>query len=188
MTLRAIWAAAALCVAGMAQAETTVRPVIGASFTAGGEKLARVSFTDGSHQDVRSGGLVHLFGGFEVQMDSLPLTVQANIGYHVDNSAAKNGEVRFQRWPIEVLGFFQGGDGWRFGGGVRKANGVKLTSSGASYIGNYDMSAKAGWVLQAEHVWPKGLSAFVRVVSEKYEVQGAEVQGRHVGVGTSYRF
>jgi len=188
MTIRPLLAALALCACGLSQAQTSFRPLLGSSLTGGGEKLATVEFTNGMRQDVRSGGLVHLFGGFEVQPGGLPMTFQANIGYHVDNSAAKNGEVRFQRWPVEALLAFHAGPNWRVGGGLRKSNGVKLSSSGATYVGNYELSAKAGLVLQAEHVWDSGLGVLVRVVNEKFRVGRAEVEGRHLGVGMSYRF
>ena len=66
--------------------------------------------------------------------------------------------------------------------------GVKLSSSGATYVGNYEMSAKAGLVLQAEHLWDNGLGVLVRVVNEEFRVGRSDVEGRHLGVGMSYRF
>ncbi len=164
------------------------RFTLGAGLTGGGEKLATVQYTDGSTQSVRSGGLVHLFGGFEYQAGDFAL--QANLGYHVDDTSAKNGSVKFSRMPVEVLGFWHVNESIRLGGGLRKATGAKITSSGAaSSVGSLDFDAKLGLVLQGEYFFGGDkVSTYVRYVSEDYEAFGVKVGGNHVGVGLTYRF
>ena len=183
-------AAAVLAVAGAlstAQAQG-LKPLLGASITAGGETLATVVFTDGSTQKVKSGGLVHLFGGLEYQGASWAL--QANVGYHVDDTNAKNGSVKFARVPVEVLAFWKASDTFKLGGGVRKAGSAKVTSSGAaSNIGSINLDSKLGVVLQGEYFFTADkASVLFRYVSEDYKVNGVSISGKHAGVGLAYRF
>ena len=90
------------------------RPLLGATITGGGETLATVLYTDGSTQEVRSGGLVHLFAGIEYQ--GAGFAVQANVGHHVDDTSGRNGSVKFARVPVELLGFWRVSDSIRLGG------------------------------------------------------------------------
>jgi hypothetical protein len=169
-----------------AGAGSGLRPVLGITLTNGGEKLATVSYTDGSSQNIKSGALLHLFGGFEFDLGSA--VVQATIGYHVDDTNATNGSVRFVRYPVEVLGFWKLADSWRVGGGARKALNARLTSSGAaSSLGGAELEGEAGLVLQAEYLFGQG-SVFGRVVREDYAIGRAKTGGNHIGLGVAYRF
>lgn len=165
-----------------------IRPLLGMSITGGGEKLASVSYDNGDTQAVRSGGLLHLFGGLEYQSGNFAL--QANIGYHVDDTAAKNGSVRFDRVPVELLGFWQVADSVRLGGGVRKATGAKISSSGAAAaVGSASFDGQLGVVLQGEYLFlGNKMSALLRYVAEDYQVYGQTISGNHLGLGLAYRF
>ncbi|MDR7270840.1 hypothetical protein J2X20_003498 [Pelomonas saccharophila] len=164
-----------------------LHPVLGASVTGGGKTLVKVEYQDGHTQNIRSGGLVHLFGGAEYE--SGPFAFQANIGYHVDDTHARDGSVRFSRWPIELIGFFKPEGPLRLGLGVRKATGAKIATSGkASYLGSDSFESKAGLILQGEYLFSPHWSGLLRVVREDYKVGGTTVQGNHVGLGGSYRF
>jgi hypothetical protein len=165
-----------------------LKPVVGATFTAGGEKLAQVDYTDGSTQNIKSGGLIHLWGGAEYQSGAFAL--QANAGYHVDDTHAKNASVKFARYPVELLSSWQVADNVRLGGGLRKTSGAKLTSSGAaSNLGSLKLEGQAGAVLQGEYFFAGNrFSLLGRYVSEDYKVGGASVSGNHVGVGFAARF
>ncbi len=186
---RTALALAALALASGAHAADGFRPLLGASLTGGGEKLATVTYTDGSSENIKSGGLFQLFGGFEYDADAW--AVQASIGYHVDDSRAKNGSVKFSRVPLELLGFWKVNDVVWLGGGVRMASGAKVTSSGAaSSVGNIDFDSNAGVVLQGEYFFGPKASAFVRYVAEDYTVPGtkAKISGNHIGLGATLRF
>ena len=173
-----------------ALANDGLRFFIGAALTGGGEKLSTVTFTDGSSENIKSGGLVHLFGGIEYRQGAFAL--QANVGYHVDDtSAASNGSVKFSRMPIELLGFWQVADSWRFGGGLRRAGSAKLSGSGAAAsVGRSTFSSKGGLVLQGETFFGtnQATSAYLRYVTEDYELRGVSVSGNHVGLGIAHRF
>ncbi len=178
---------AAFCMTPALAAEG-LRPVFGFSVTGGGETLASVTYTDGSTQKVKSGGLVHLFGGVEYQ--GAGYAVQANVGYHVDDTSARNGSVKFARVPVELLGFWQLSDTWRLGGGLRKASNAKITSSGAaSNVGSATFEGKAGVVLQGEYrFWGETASVLLRYVAEDYTINRSTISGNHVGLGIAFRF
>jgi hypothetical protein len=181
-------AASALLATPQAFAGDTFKGVLGVSVTGGGEKLATVTYTNGTSQNIKSGGLLHLFGGVEFAATDA-FGIQATVGYHVDDSNAKNGSVKFARVPVEVLGFWKPADTFRFGLGLRKAGSAKLSSSGdASNIGNIKLASKAGAVLQGEYLFNPSGSVFLRYVSERYTVDKTSVSGNHVGLGASYRF
>ena len=181
VTLAALASAPAIAADGL-------HPVLGASVTFGGEKLATVEYTDGSSQSIKSGGLVHLFGGAEYQSGKFAL--QVNVGYHVDDTSASNGSVKFSRVPVEVLGFWNVADKVRLGGGIRKATDAKIKGSGAaSSLGSVSLDSDVGVVLQVQYFFDNDkFSAFARYVAEDYKVSGTSVGGKHGGIGVSYRF
>lgn len=110
LTLAAL--CSALCSAPAVAAEG-LHPVVGAALTFGGDTLAKVDYTDGSSQNIRSGGMLHLFGGVEYGAGNF--TLQVNLGYHVDDTNADNGSVTLSRVPVEVLGFWKVGEQVRLG-------------------------------------------------------------------------
>src|SRR5262245_28206956 len=118
-----ILATTLVCAGLAAQAqERSVRGVLGLGLTGGGDTLATVVYTDGSTDSIKAGGLVHVFGGAEFSLGSA-VTMQATIGYHVDEtSGASNGSLRFSRYPVELLGHFQVAPQVRLGGGARFIN------------------------------------------------------------------
>jgi hypothetical protein len=184
-------AALALTVASPSFAADGFTPVLGMSLTGGGKTLLKVEMEGNSSQSISSGGLVHLFGGFEYRAEQSPLTFQANVGYHVDDISASNGDASFSRVPFEVLGFWNTADNFRIGGGLRKATSSKFHSSGAAEVGDFNMRTSVGIILQGEYLFGEHVSAFVRYVHEDYEshlLQGGEVSGDHGGIGMAYRF
>lgn len=180
-------AAAALALSASAHAEGW-HPVLGASLTGGGKTLVTVQYTNGQTQDIRSGGLVHLFGGVEYDFND-QFSLQGNIGYHVDNSTARNGDVRFSRWPVELIGLWKVNPTIRLGVGVRKATNAEINSSGAaSSVGSGSFGSNTGLILQGEYLFSPHWGMLVRGVTESYDVYGTKVQGNHIGVGGFYRF
>ena len=102
-----ILAATLTCAALGAQAqERTVRGVLGMGLTGGGDTLATVVYTDGSTDNIKSGGLLHVFGGAEFRLGP-QATMQATIGYHVDETNGNSdGSLRFSRYPLELLAHY----------------------------------------------------------------------------------
>lgn len=170
---------------------TGLRPLLGFGLTFGGETLVNVRYTDGSTTKVSSGGLMHLFFGAEYELPSM--VVQATVGYHVDDTNASNGSVKFARYPVELLALWKANDHWRVGAGLRSAENARVTSSGAARptVGGADFGSKLGFVLQAEYMYGGAAgrgSLYGRVVSEDYTVGRSTVDGNHAGIGFAFRF
>src|SRR5687767_12881436 len=127
--------AAALAIGAVASAHAQdalkVRPLLGAGITFGGDTLATVVYTDGSSEDIKGGGLVHLYGGAEIPLGSA-VALQATIGYHVDNSSGRDGSVRFSRMPIDLVALYRLNDQFRIGAGAQIINNPELKGSGVA--------------------------------------------------------
>jgi len=163
--------------------------LMGMGLTFGGKTLATVHFTNGDSENVKSGGLVHLYAGYEYRLASR-FSVQATIGYHVDNVSARNGDLKFSRYPLEVLGHFGITDNVRIGGGVRYVMNPEISSSGAASIGDYEFDDTTGAVIEAEYLITPHVGVKLRGVSEKYKMKGSStsVRGDHGGIYASYYF
>lgn len=130
----------------------------------GGDTLASGTYTDGTTYEVNAGqGLVLSVGADYRVADKV--TVQGSVGYQSGSTNAKNGEISFQRTPIELLFFYDLSNQIRLGGGVRKATNAELTVSGAAVgsatPGKYDSSV--GTVLEGQYFFnPVDTKAAVR--------------------------
>ncbi|NHZ94029.1 hypothetical protein F2P45_34360, partial [Massilia sp. CCM 8733] len=112
--------AVAIASLGSAQAQTQapaanpLRFVVGAGLTAGGDKLATAEYANGGSIDVRAGGMIAFLAGVDYRVNQ-QFSFQGTVGFHVDQASAKNGDVTFKRFPIEVLGYFHPSDKMRIG-------------------------------------------------------------------------
>lgn len=167
-------------------AAPAVRPLLGVGLTFGGDTLATAFFTNGNQTDIKAGQLLQLHGGLEYRATPL-LSLQATVGYHVHNSSASNGSLRFSRIPVELLGHFHASDAWQFGGGLRLVSNARLAGSGAaSSVQTVDFDNTTGLVVEGEYRTSSKLGFKLRYVSEKYETKaplsGVTVDGSHIGL------
>lgn len=192
MTQRLVRSAAMLLagglLSGLVQAQGQVQPVFGIGLTGGGETLVTVPFSDGTTQNVSSGGLIHLYGGLRFAL-APQLGVQTTIGYHVDNVSARNGSVTFRRFPVELLGQFGVSDRVWLNAGLRFATGARVSSSGVASGLDTSFSAGTGLVLEGEYLVSNGIGLTLRYVSESYKAaNGVKVDGNHVGGYVKFLF
>lgn len=175
--------AALLASSGALAQQSSARGVFGIGLTTGGDTLASVVFTDGSTQDIKAGGLVHLFGGVEFRA-SQQVTMQVNVGYQVDDTGgASNGSLRFSRYPIEALVHYQLNPNFRLGGGARFVNSPKVAGSGVLSGINLEFDNTTGVVVEGEYLVTPSIGLKLRAVSEKYKpaAGGPSADGNHVG-------
>ncbi|MES2322561.1 MAG: outer membrane beta-barrel protein [Pseudomonadota bacterium] len=166
-----------------------LRFTLGAGLTFGGDKLATASYVNGGDIDIRAGSMVALTAGVDYRITP-EVSLQALVGYHVDNASATNGDVRFQRFPIELLAYYNVAPQWRIGGGVRYVSSPKLSSSGAAYIGNYTFDDTVSGVLETEYAMSNVIGIKVRYVQEefKHKYSNNKVSGSHAGVFANFYF
>ncbi|HET7792974.1 MAG TPA: hypothetical protein VFL64_06280 [Rhizobacter sp.] len=190
-------AAVALAMAGGAAHAVEVRGVVGGGFTFGGDTLATVRYENNDYgadeAKVHAGGLIAFNAGIELRFTDL-VSGQVLVGYHFDRANGDNGNVRFERFPIEFLGHFKLTEWFRVGGGLRYTNKATLRASGA---GNYfatdeDFKPSYGGVVEGEFFPLQSFGIKVRYVSEKFKSktfpQLPEADGSHGGVYFNYYF
>ncbi len=185
----AVLALGATMTAQAADANRPIQFLVGAGLTGGGEKLATVTYTNGDTKDIRSGGLVMVYAGLDYRMGT-DVSMQINAGYHVDDTSADNGSLKFRRYPVEVLGYYHVNDQFRLGGGVRFVNSPKITSSGVVSGVDVEFDNTTGIVIEGEYFFSPNFAVKVRGVKEDYTVKGADtsVSGNHFGVAGTFYF
>lgn len=160
-------------------------------YGSGGDTLVSIPMRDGSVQDIQAGKGVTLKGGLEFWIGQ-DATFQLSAAYQVDNTSAVNGDVKFSRWPIEGLMFWNLNDRMRLGGGLRKTTSAKLSGSGAGtqfVDGTYHFDSSTGVVLEGEYLLTPQMGMTLRYVKESYSVNGSpSISGDHVGAGLNYHF
>jgi hypothetical protein len=144
-------------VAGVQAQERNVRGVLGVGVTGGGDTLATVVYTDGSTDSIKSGGLVHLFGGAEFRLGT-QVTMQATVGYHVDET-----------------------NGASDGAGARFVNNAKIDSGGVLSGARVDFDNTVGAVIEGEWMVTPSIGLKLRYVNETYKGGGVSVDADHGG-------
>ncbi|UUZ53434.1 outer membrane beta-barrel protein [Massilia sp. H-1] len=163
---------------------------LGASLTFGGDKLAKLEYTNGTDSSVTAGGLVQLQGGVEYRINS-DFAVQTSIGYHVSDATASDGSIRFTRMPIELIGYYSVAPQWRIS--AKRAMSAMPSSRPAAtlaYRGHVDFDNTIGALVEAEYMISPKAGVKMRIVSEKYEttIGQYKVDGNHVGGFFNYYF
>jgi len=199
--MKKIALAVALAIAslGMAQAQSFVqvqdiatkplRFVAGAGVTYGGERIVTAHYTNGDEMDIDGGGSVALLVGLDYRVNP-QFSVQGTVGYHVDNAAGTNGDIRFERVPFELLGYYHVNDKVRVGGGLRYVTGTSLRTNGVADIGNYEFKDTTSPVAEIEYLYSPQLGFKLRYVNDKFKSRDFNdtVRGDHVGALVNFYF
>jgi hypothetical protein len=176
--------------------DNPIHPLVGIAITGGGDKLSSIEYTNGTSQSVTAGGLVQFYGGAEFHQQGSPIGFQATLGYHVDQANARNGNQKFERFPLEAIALFNATPKFRFGLGARYSMDAKFSSDGAGYVGNGKFKSQLGGLVMGEWLITPSMGLQVRFVSEKFKLKGVAadgsndvtVDGTHGGVGFNYYF
>jgi Outer membrane protein beta-barrel domain len=184
--MKTLFTLAALTLAGAACAQGSERPITfiaGIGITGGGSKLATVQYNDGRTQDIRAGSGVMLYLGGEARVGTL-VSLQATFGYHVDSTNATNGDVRFGRYPIDLLAYVPVNEQLRFGAGAQFVNNARLKGSGVASNVDVDFDSNVGFVLEGEYRFTPWLGVKLRGVNARYKVTRTNetASGNHFGL------
>jgi hypothetical protein len=172
-------------------------PFLGGGLTVGGDKITQAQYTNGDTQNLHAGGLLDLRAGLDFRMVGTDISLQGVVAYHTDRSNANNGSVDFSRMPLEFLVQWHANEKWAFGGGVRKAIGVRYNGSdagtqfGQQIGGDQKFKSSVGWILEGEYAIIPSVGLKVRYVKEDYtskSVNGPKFDGSHFGVLGVYYF
>lgn len=157
----------------------------------GGTRLAKVPMSDGSTQSLSAGGLFTIAGGLLYAPEGTPIAIEATVGYKVDDVTASNGQLKFDRWPLELLASYRS-ERHRIGGGVARhgAPTYKIAVDG-SPTSRVEFDDAFGAVVQyaygdvgGDFYWDIG----ARVTIIKYQVPGDSVSGNSIGAFVSLGF
>jgi opacity protein-like surface antigen len=162
----------------------------GMGLTFGGDKLATVSYEKIGDVSIKAGAGVIFVGGVENRVNP-SFSLQSTIGFHVDDTpAAKNGSVKFQRFPVELMGYYHFAPQFRLGGGARYVSNPKLKGSGVAGDIYYKFDNTLSPVLEGEYMYSDNLGFKLRYVSEKYEAKGVKgsIDANHVGISANFYF
>lgn len=196
MMRKSLVCAAVLCgLSAAASAQVQVKGVFGGGLTFGGDTIATVRYEDDDIDDgkVHAGGLLALNAGVELQFTEL-VSAQALIGYHFDRVNASNGNIRFERYPLDLLAHFRLTDWMRVGGGARYVERARIKSSGigSTYVGNEDFKPSWGTVVEAEFFPLQSFGIKLRYVSQKFKSKtfptASDLDGNHGGIYFNYYF
>lgn len=194
---KTVFALVAFAIASSSHAQVAAAPAkavrgfIGIGATAGGDKLATAEYTNGDTASIRAGSGVYFTGGMEFRINE-QFSAQASVNFHVDDQSARNGSLKFQRFPIEAMAFYHIDQQWKIGTGLRYVTGAKLSGSGAGEIDDLKFDNTLSGVVEAEYMFTPQVSVKVRYVNEKFEVKReyghGEVKANHVGVSGNFYF
>ena len=184
---------------GAVQAQTyeVVQPIetrptrflIGAGVSFGGDELATAVYDDGVEIDIDAGAGLALNVGVDYRVNP-QFSVQGTIGYHVDSANAWNGDLRFERVPLELLGYYHINDKVRAGGGLRYVANVALRCSGACHFGDTEFKDTTSAVAELEYMYSPRLGIKLRYVNDQFKDKywNDKVKGDHVGLLANFYF
>jgi hypothetical protein len=165
-----------------------VRFLVGMGVSGGGDELASARYPDGTTAHIRAGGLAYLSAGVDYHF--IPeFSLQGTINYHVDSAETRHGDVRFERFPIELMAYYQPNPLFRIGGGVRYTSSPKLTGSAVAAGRDLSFDNTTSSVAEAEYFVDTDLGVKLRYVHETFKAPGIDkVDGSHVGLSVNFYF
>ncbi|WP_457334238.1 outer membrane beta-barrel protein [Rhizobacter sp. P5_C2] len=158
---------------------------LGGGVTAGGDNLV-----EGSGAEMDAGRGLQVFAGAEYWVAE-PFALQMNLGFQIDRRKAAGGTLRFQRFPLELMGLFAVTNNLRFGAGAQFVFGTKLRGSGDASALNQDYRHATGRVLEGELLITPHSAVKLRYVKENFTPSrdGApKIKGDHVGLMYTHYF
>jgi outer membrane protein W len=159
----------ALCGSAFAQNEPNpLHFMVGVGLTVGGENVATAQYTDGSSNNISAGTGAQLMTGLDYRLNQ-SVSFEATVGYRVRVALGSNGNASFNRFPIDLLAYYNVDPNWRLGGGVEYINHPTLSASGAIAGLNEDFKNTTGLVLEAEYFPMPNLGVKFRAVKETYK-------------------
>lgn len=153
-----------------------------AGLTGGGDKLATVTFTDGSTQSIYAGNSIYADLGFMARLGASPWTLKGTLGYAYTGVTASNANVNFTYYPLDVLAIYNYGN-HHFGAGLTAHMSPRLDMDG--FAPNVDFDTAGGIILEYRY-WLFG----VRYTNIRYKVSGGggSADGSSLGLFFNYTF
>lgn len=162
--------------------ERSLKLILGAGLSFGGDDLVKAEFENGFDQEIDAGSGYDLRIGAAYHPLDATFSVQATVGIFRDDIHAKNGDASFTRIPLELLGYYHY-EQHRFGLGVAqyRGNKVKIEFEGSRDSARFDETS--GLLVQYAYQYNPQLAFALRGAKVAYENDAVtEVNGDHLGV------
>ncbi len=177
---------------------SNVRLGLQLGLTSGGDTLASATFSGGQTETIKAGGLIHFAAGVVWTPPEIPFAGQFMMGYHVDSISADNGDLRFSRYPFELLALYTGAGKLRLGAGLRYvlSPNLKVDVGGVSntrvdYQDTVGVIAEVGWQFSPT-AWLALRSTFenykVSTINGNNVVSTGTIDGNSVGLYVGVAF
>lgn len=148
--------------------------------TGGGDKLAVVSFNDGSSQSLYAGDSGYIDFGVLQHFGDPHWSLKGTLGYAYTGVNARNATISFSHLPLEVTGLYNFGRS-HVGFGLRYDINPRLDLAGFDPDENFDNSV--GWLVEYRW-WLFGL----RYTNITYRSPGGDVNGNNWGLFFNFTF
>ncbi len=169
--------------------------------TVGGDVISRLTRSDGTYREITGGGLYQAGLGVLYQWKSVPFSAELTFNYHVNSDYNGNNNASFRRNPLEALLYFNVGDRFRIGGGMRYVYAARATSSLNGVAEKITFANTTGSIVEVGYeVTPYGWIN-LRYVKEAYKIttrsttgtippvsDNTPYDGSHVGLFVSFEY
>lgn len=153
----------------------------------GGDEMVEVVYTNGDSSDTDGGEGVALSLG--VSIDAPAVETRLKAGWKYKGISASNGDIDWQRFPIDALVLYKV-DQWRFGGGLTYHLNPTFRGSGVASVLDVDFDNALGALAEIDfYVSPQLYLGAVYTMIE-YEPKGldATVNADSIGVQAAFVF
>ncbi len=192
--MRKIIFLAALVIACSAEA-AGVAPVLGGGLEFGGEPLVRAEYSDGSTSQVNAGNGILVQAGAVAEIACFGahcVDLQSTFGLKwTGTKEAKNGEVSWIRFPLELIAFYRPVSlPFRAGPGVSYQFGNSVSGSKDAAPLTTAFQSALGFVVQADYLFGarKNVPVGLRYTRMQYRTASGygPVQGDSIGISVQY--
>ena len=167
--------------------------VVGSALTVGGDTLSEVQvtniFDNTENEKLKAGELFYIYGGyawhFYDNTDAVK-SFQITVGYHADLVSAGNDEISFERFPIDMVGYYKKKKlRWGLGLTYHLSPSLDLVDVG---LGTYDFDDALGFLVDFGFEINDGQYLTLRLTEIDYEINGSDLSGSNIGFGFSAQF
>lgn len=199
-----IWTASAAAGSILDSAKTLAdqgHGFVTAGVTHGGKNMANLISANGGLAQVQAGDFWQIGGGMHWHLDDKPIEVTLAGYYHFDSVDADTSTGGFDRYPIELLGYYRVNPEWRVGGGLRYVLWPTMETIKSGSETNIDYKNAPGLVFEGGYGFSDRFWVNARYVIEQYQARKArtgavtintsalpKTNGSHFGVNFSFIF
>lgn len=147
----------------------------------GGDKLASVTFYDGTTETIHAGGLIYFSGGFISEINE-NFELRAAIGIKFDTITASNGELDFTRYPINAM-VFKKGELLNVGiGATYHLSPTYQTKGSITDNTTYDFDNALGLIAELDYSFTEKFYLGVKATAIDYTLGSAKINGNSLGI------